>query len=134
MSRILLVEDNRPSREALAKILKLEGYCVICAADGLEALEAVDRDEFDLVLLDLMMPRMDGIMFLAQMRLRKRFKDLPVIILTAAADPKMISAAADLGATSCLIKARFTIPELLMTIRGHLHLLTNHMQQPARGI
>jgi DNA-binding response OmpR family regulator len=120
MATILLIDDARASREALAKILRLDGYSVICAGDGIEGLDAVAHTRPDLILLDLMMPRMDGLGFLKELRAQEQHEHLPVMILTAAGEPDTLATAARLGVRTILTKSRFTIPELLAQVRAHL--------------
>lgn len=110
---ILIVDDTASAREPLARLLRMSGYRATCAADGAEALEAVRRETPDLVLLDLMMPRVDGLAFLRGLRQDRRWDDVPVLVITAAENPEQISAALALGACDCLLKAAFTVPELL---------------------
>lgn len=83
MKRILLAEDNLPSRELVREILETLGYQVIEACDGGEALDKVRGNEPDLVLMDIQMPVMDGFAVLSQLRKEYRFLKLPVIALTA---------------------------------------------------
>ena len=80
---VLVVEDDEPTREQLDRILKKEGWNVMLATNGQEALAAVREHEPALVLLDLMMPIMDGFEFLDHFRQDARFTHTPVIILTA---------------------------------------------------
>jgi CheY-like chemotaxis protein len=79
--RILVVDDEPAVRESLERSLRFEGYQVIVAADGAEALERVRDDRPDAVVLDVLMPRLDGLE--ACRRLRARGDDLPVLLLTA---------------------------------------------------
>src|SRR5690554_2930130 len=78
---IVVAEDDEALRESLARVLRFEGYEVVLAADGGRALEAVDRDRPDLLLLDVMMPHVDGLA--ACRRLRERGEQLPMLMLTA---------------------------------------------------
>src|SRR5512146_1028528 len=79
---ILVVEDDPAVRSLLQVILRRQGHQVDGAADGLDALECIERQEYALILLDLMMPRMDGLTFLRHAR--ERGCTTPVIVLTAA--------------------------------------------------
>ena len=84
-SRLLVVDDEPDIRMILALTLRREGYDVATAADGVEALEAIEREPPDLVLLDVMMPRLDGFETLRQIREGRATSQLPVILLTARA-------------------------------------------------
>ncbi|HFB99507.1 MAG TPA: tetratricopeptide repeat protein [Phaeodactylibacter sp.] len=86
-NKILLVEDNKINQLVVAKILRKLGMEVVTADDGIEALEAIDRMYFDLCLMDIQMPKMDGYRATAQIRKNTdpRKRDLPIIALTASA-------------------------------------------------
>jgi two-component system, OmpR family, response regulator MprA len=110
---ILVVDDTPSAREPLARLLRLSGYRATSAADGAEALALIDRQTPDLILLDLMMPRVDGVTFLQRMRKDPRFVRVPVILVTAADTPDQLTAARQYNVADCLLKAAFTVPELL---------------------
>ena len=80
-ARILVIEDERPMRTALADCLGAEGYRVLTATDGPTGLERAVREKPDLVLLDIMMPRLDGYALCAE--LRRLSIPVPVLMLTA---------------------------------------------------
>ena len=82
MNRILVVDDEEALLELVSAILEGEGYEVLTAASGSKALEALEQNEFDLVLLDVMMPEMDGWGVVREMKKRPRMKDLPIAMLT----------------------------------------------------
>lgn len=83
MPRVLVVDDDFDFREALGRFLLLAGHEAAFASNGWEALIELDRAEVDLIILDLMMPGMDGTTFLKILRGAARGKALPVIIVTA---------------------------------------------------
>ena len=85
MLQILVVEDNENTQKLMCTILKQGGYDVLQAYDGIQALEILDHKHVDLILLDVMMPRMDGIEFLRT--LREGGNLLPVLIVTAKESP-----------------------------------------------
>ncbi|MEV4461821.1 response regulator, partial [Microbispora sp. NPDC049633] len=79
-AKLLVVDDEPALREALRSSLEFEGYAVESAADGLTALDLLERGDFDAMLLDVMMPRLDGLT--ACRRLRASGKRVPVLMLT----------------------------------------------------
>lgn len=81
MARILVVDDDPGVRDVIE--LALDGYELFFAEDGLEALEVLERQQVDLVVLDVMMPRLDGVETLRRIRLGETTGDLPVVMLTA---------------------------------------------------
>lgn len=100
---ILLVDDDREIRLAVTDILESEGYKVECAAGGEEALARIDRGtQPALILLDMMMPEMDGWTFVQELRKRGETRQVPVVVFTAAQGPGEI--AAEIGAAGCLPK------------------------------
>ena len=115
--RILVVEDEKKVATALRQGLEAEGYAVTLAADGEEGFDLVGREPFDLVLLDLALPRRDGVDVLAAMR--KQNCMTPVFILTARDSVEDRVLGLDTGADDYLVKP-FTFPELLARIRALL--------------
>jgi CheY-like chemotaxis protein len=82
---VLLIEDEEPLRLVLRDLLEREGYVVAEAADGVAALEAVDRHAPDVIVLDLNLPRLDGYQVLSHLRARPVTSGIPVLVLTARA-------------------------------------------------
>ena len=121
MATILVVDDTALAREAVALLLQHEGYRTIAAANGKEAWAVMYHDRPDLVLLDLMMPEMDGITFLTMVRRSALWHDLPVVVLTGADDRgHLITRAWELGVSDLIPKATFGIKDLLERVERHL--------------
>ncbi|MGA9120892.1 MAG: response regulator [Bacteroidota bacterium] len=100
--RLLYADDEEPLRELVKSHLSLEGFDVETVSDGKEAVEMLDKQQFDLVLLDLRMPRMDG--FAVLQYLTKRQNPPPVIMLTGVDDLAVASQCIKLGAADYLTK------------------------------
>ena len=115
--RLLVIEDEAPMRTALVETLKAEGYRVMAAADGPSGLELACTEPFDLALLDVMMPGLDG--FAVCRELRKRGRTLPVLMLTAKGQVDDRVEGLDSGADDYLVKP-FSLRELLARVRALL--------------
>jgi type II secretory ATPase GspE/PulE/Tfp pilus assembly ATPase PilB-like protein/ActR/RegA family two-component response regulator len=102
--RILLVEDEAPLRGVLRDLLEREGYTVIEAGDGVQALDGIDRSAPDLVVLDLNLPRLDGYGVLKHLRTRASTSSLPVLVLTAKGDEDSEVRVFESGANDFLTK------------------------------
>ena len=113
MSKVLVVEDSTAAREVVMRILRREGYDVVGAANGLEGLDAILSEDPDLVLLDVMMPEMDGFTMLEHLRRTQDHSDIPVILLSALSDEARLQRARDLGASGYLVKSRFSYDDLV---------------------
>src|SRR5437773_1222460 len=100
--RILVVEDDPDARDEMALVLRSEGYDVAAAGDGEEALAEVRRTAPALILLDLMMPVMDGFEFRVRQMQDPELAGIPIIVLSGGGDLQRKAAA--LGATACLQK------------------------------
>jgi CheY-like chemotaxis protein len=83
MARILVVEDDNDTRMVLGKFLSVAGHEIVPAANGWEALLVLDATSIDLILLDVMMPGMDGVTFLQILRQAKKHHQMPVVLITA---------------------------------------------------
>jgi PAS domain S-box-containing protein len=116
--RILLADDNRDMREYVQRLLE-RGYTVIAAADGQEALELARANPPDLILTDVMMPRMDGFQLLKALRADPRTRLLPVIMLSARAGEESRVEGLEAGADDYLVKP-FTARELMARVGAHL--------------
>ncbi len=101
---VLVVDDNEVNRELYARYLELEGYRVLEASDGTDALDLIDGDKVDLVLLDVMMPGLDGFEVLEQVRKSHSPEELPVIMATAKDQSEDVVKAFDLGANDYVTK------------------------------
>ncbi|GEM_PF-206551 len=116
---ILVVEDNTMLREGLITMLESDGFRVLYASDGLEALEIMQNEIPDLVLSDIGMPRMDGYSLFDQIREHPRWVAVPFIFLTARDDREDIYLSKRLGAEDYLVKPVSRL-ELLSTVRARL--------------
>ncbi|MGN0373217.1 MAG: response regulator transcription factor [Enterocloster sp.] len=114
--RILLVEDDKEIREGIEIFLKGQGYIVFQAADGIEGLQILDREEVDLAIVDIMMPRMDGIAM--TLKLREKY-DFPVLFLSAKSEEVDKILGLNMGADDYITKP-FTPMELLARVNSHL--------------
>ncbi|MEX2043876.1 MAG: response regulator, partial [Opitutus sp.] len=115
--RVLVVEDEQKTRESLTEGLQLEGWTVAMAANGTEALGLAEKEPFDLVVLDWMLPDRDGIEFLQE--LRGRGLQFPVLMLTARSTLNDRVIGLDSGADDYLVKP-FAFAELLARCRALL--------------
>lgn len=113
--RILVVDDDRAVRESLRRSLTFNGYTVETAGDGLEALEKVVADRPDMLVLDVMMPRLDGLEVCR--RLRSAGDDIPILVLTARDSVSERVSGLDAGADDYLPKP-FAMEELLARLRA----------------
>jgi two-component system response regulator MprA len=113
--RILVVDDDRAVRESLRRSLTFNGYTVLTAGDGVEALEKINTDRPEAVVLDVMMPRLDGLEVCR--RLRSTGDDLPILVLTARDSVSERVAGLDAGADDYLPKP-FALEELLARLRA----------------
>ena len=116
-SRLLIVEDELPMRTALKDCLEGEGYRVLTAADGAAGLERAVKEKPELVLLDIMLPRLDGFALCAE--LRRLSLDVPVLMLTAKGQVQDRVTGLDAGADDYLVKP-FSTDELLARVRALL--------------
>jgi DNA-binding response OmpR family regulator len=116
---ILLVDDNRDFIEFLKYLLSHRGFDVQCVYGGTECLDAVRRQNFDLVILDVMMPKMDGLTVCRE--LKKFAPSLPVFLLTAKDDLSTRAAAIELGASEFLAKP-VNIEDFITRVRTQCHI------------
>jgi two-component system response regulator MprA len=115
--RVLLAEDDRATRESLARALELEGYRVRAVADGSGVLDALDAEPADVLLLDLMMPHVGGLTVCR--RLRARGDRTPILVVTARTEVSDRVAGLDAGADDYLPKP-FALEELFARVRALL--------------
>jgi CheY-like chemotaxis protein len=119
MRKILVVEDEEVLRETYSLILSTEPYSISVAADGEEALNLCADTDFDLILLDIMMPKVDGVTFLE--RYSELNKPLPTIILLSNLSPgDEINRGLALGAHKSVVKADVSPKQLLSLVRYEL--------------
>ena len=116
MNHVLVVEDDKEIREGVEIYLKSQGYEVFQAADGIEGLEVIEKEEIHLAIVDIMMPRMDGIRM--TMKLREKY-DFPVIMLSAKSEEVDKIMGLNIGADDYVTKP-FTPMELLARVNSQL--------------
>src|SRR5688572_25904611 len=102
--RLLVVDDNETNRDILDARLRTQGYEILQAADGEEAIAAVADHNPDLILLDVMMPKLDGIEACRILKANPNLPFIPIVLVTAKADSKDIVAGLDAGADEYLTK------------------------------
>lgn len=127
MATILVVDDHDESRKPLIRLLEHEGYSTVGAATAYEAFAAVNHSHPDLILLDVMIPPMDGLTFLLRLKEDIKDRELPVIVVSGLSDPQTISRAKELGVKEHLVKTQFTPDDLLAAVKRHIR--TNFPEQ-----
>lgn len=118
MARILIVDDNCDSGEGLARVFRTSGHEVTCVPNGREALAHVLHQTPDVVLLDLLMPDMDGPSFLQVVRMYLRMHSLPVVVLTGFTESPLIERALHLKVNSVLVKGKASPSEILKALEA----------------
>lgn len=121
LSQILVVDDTPENIQLLGAILKTNGYQIIVAENGLQVFDAIDLVVPDLILLDVMMPKMDGFEVCRRLKADDKTKDIPIIFLTAKSEMADIVNGFKLGAVDYIVKP-FQMTELLARVKTHLDL------------
>jgi DNA-binding response OmpR family regulator len=127
MERLLIIEDELPMRTALQDALAAEGYRILTAADGENGLQRALSEKPDLILLDIMMPRLDGFAVCAE--LRRLGNPVPILMLTAKGQIDARVQGLDAGADDYLVKP-FSTEELLARVRALLRRTRRQTQAP----
>ena len=125
MNHILIVEDDKDIREGVGIYLKSQGYQVFMAADGVEGLEVLEQEEIHLAIVDIMMPRMDGITM--TMKLREKH-DFPVIMLSAKSEEVDKVMGLNIGADDYVTKP-FTPMELMARVNSQMRRYRRFMEK-----
>ena len=120
MARILVVEDDDAIRGVVSDVLREDGYEVDEAINGADAMEQLDEQRPDLIVLDLMMPVMDGWQFVEQFRRKSFSNEVPIVVTSASHDlPKTAERLRSLGVRTCLAKP-FDVDGLLALVERYV--------------
>jgi CheY-like chemotaxis protein len=114
--KILLVEDEADIREIYTELLSLEGYGVDQASDGDEALDKALNSAWDILLLDIMLPKRDGLEILSNIKSNENLRDKPVILLTNLDKDSILQSCMQLGANNYLVKSNITPQEVIKEV------------------
>lgn len=114
---ILFIEDESALQKTFGEILKQEGYEMIPALDGEVGLRLAKDKKPDLILLDLILPRIHGFEVLKKLKEDKETKEIPIIVLTNLEGISDVDKAIELGATTYLVKAQYTLEEVVEKIK-----------------
>jgi len=120
MKKILFIEDESALQKTFRDILEKEGYQMISALDGESGLRLAKSEKPDLILLDLILPRKDGFEVLKELKEDESTKGIPVIVLTNLEDIESVEKAIGLGATTYLVKAQYTLEEVIQKVKKAL--------------
>lgn len=129
-NRILVVEDDKDIREGIEIYLRNQGYVVFQAGDGVEGLQVIMQEEIHLAIVDIMMPRMDGITMM--MKVRDKGYDFPVIMLSAKSEEVDKIMGLNMGADDYVTKP-FTTMELLARVNSHLRRYSRYLDAVSKA-
>ncbi|HLD03872.1 MAG TPA: response regulator [Candidatus Dojkabacteria bacterium] len=119
--KILVVEDEKDAREIFIDILKENGFDVVGVVDGNEALQKLTESKFDLVLLDIIMPNVDGIQALSEIKkFPGKYGDMKVIMLTNISGDIAVEKAMKLGADGYVLKSETEPNDLVVLVKNYL--------------
>jgi len=117
MKKILFIEDESALQKTFGEVLKQEGYEMISALDGEIGLRLAEAKKPDLILLDLILPKIHGFDVLKKLKQAEGTKHIPVIVLTNLEGMRDVDMALELGATTYLIKAQYSLEEVVEKIK-----------------
>jgi CheY-like chemotaxis protein len=118
--KVLVVEDDKSTSDALVVKLEQFGFSVNRAKDGVECLSIIEENKPDIILMDLIMPKMGGIETLQKIRSNDETKDLPVIILTNSDSTEFLAQAMENDSLEYLIKSDHTLEQIVETVKSKL--------------
>jgi len=131
MAKILLVEDDNNLREIYGERLMAEGYDIVSASDGEEALQTAVTEKPDLIISDVMMPKISGFDMLDILRQTPETKDVKIIMMTALSQAEDKSRADELGADKYLVKSQVTLEDVARVVHDLLGDETGELSPPA---
>ena len=114
--KILFIEDEMRLQEALGAKLKAEGYEILAAMDGKSGLEIAEKEKPDLILLDLILPKMDGFHVLEAIKAKPSISAIPIIVLSNLESGKDIERCLSLGVRSYLTKTNYSLEEIAQKV------------------
>jgi two-component system alkaline phosphatase synthesis response regulator PhoP len=117
---ILVVDDEKDLREALSISLESAGFTVTSATDGKEGLEKALDEKPNLILLDVVMPKVNGHQMLRELRKDAWGKNVPVLLLTNADDPANVTHGIELRSNDYIIKSQISLEEVVKKVKQHL--------------
>ncbi|MEA2092737.1 MAG: response regulator [Patescibacteria group bacterium] len=122
MKKIIIVEDEEILRNLLRKKLEIEGYEVETAEDGEVGIRKIRETKFDLILLDIIMPKMGGFDVLEVMQKDENISDIPVIVISNSGQPVEIDRAQKLGVKDWVVKTEFDPQEVIKKVKEQIGL------------
>lgn len=120
---ILVVEDENTLAFALKKKLESAGYLVNVALDGKDALNKIDQEKPDLILLDLILPVMDGFAVLKELKKTVKYENLPVIVLTNLSSDEDIADVLNAGGTDYFIKTEHSLDDIILAVKNKFEMV-----------
>lgn len=117
LAKILVVEDERMVRDALKRKLETMGFDVVEAGDGQEGLNLAIKEHPQLILLDLILPLMDGITVLEKLRVDESTKNIPVIVLSNLSDDATVQESKHKGVYDYLVKTDWTLDDVISKVK-----------------
>ncbi len=120
MARILVIEDEEYIRDLYKRQLALAGFTTDTASNGEEAAQVLTKNTYDLILLDIMMPGIDGLSLLEKIKKDEKTKDTKVVILTNLGQQDIIKEAFGLGTLDYIIKIKNTPDQIVEKVKGYL--------------
>ena len=117
MTKILVIEDDKFLSNVYRIKLQKVGFDVILAVDGAEALEKIKSENFDLIILDLIIPKIDGFAVLSEIKSQEKYKKIPVLIASNLGQTEDINRAMKLGATDFVVKSDTSLDALVEKIK-----------------
>jgi len=117
MPKVLVVEDDQILQRAYSTVLRMEGFEVSSVSDGEEALRVAEEFSPDVILLDILMPNLDGIGFLRSYNAPEKHQHTKIIVFSNVSIPEKIQQASALGASTYMIKATFTPKEMIVAVK-----------------
>lgn len=118
--KVLIIDDELSVQKAISDELTENGLKAIIASDGMEGLEKVKSEKPDLILLDIIMPKLDGVSVLKELQKDSDTSNIPVIILTNLSDKEAFKISMESGGTDYLVKSDYTLEQVLIRVREKL--------------